>query len=72
MNHDDLAKIYTSLKPCPFCGRKPTLTAEYDFLFSEYGDEPVYEIKCECGIYTPKRLHICEIVEMWNRRVKEE
>lgn len=54
------------LKPCPFCGSKDVYFSEYDgfWTFEEY-------IHClGCGVVVKEGCN-GEVVEKWNKRVKE-
>ena len=50
----------SELKPCPFCGRMPTV---------EQCLENEYFVHCECGINQDKLYHQqCDAVNAWNNR----
>lgn len=52
----------SELKPCPFCGSKPSKQPR--FCLGYIGDG----IKCACGCETPKHLTDSTAVNWWNRR----
>lgn len=48
------------LKPCPFCGRTPTV---------EKCGSKEYFIRCKCGINQDKLYHQkCDAIRNWNKR----
>lgn len=55
------------LKPCPFCGKEAVIEERDDFYRVRCENFP----KCPASICTPWFDEKYNVVEMWNRRVKE-
>ena len=52
-----------NLKPCPFCGRIPTV--------EDCGSNDWF-VKCKCGIVQDKLYHQrCDAVRRWNTRKEQ-
>ena len=61
----------TKLKPCPFCGGAGHVY-EDGRLSSRPYNFPKWYITCKkCGVETPT-ARIEQVVEIWNRRVKDD
>ena len=61
------------LKPCPFCGRKPSKVRSYK---GQHISETFYFVECKaqkskCGVTPKTRWFVTEeaAIEAWNRRV---
>jgi Lar family restriction alleviation protein len=54
------------LKPCPFCGKMPTLKTE----FNAREQPRYYYVACSCGATFTNADCESDAAERWNRRVK--
>ena len=54
------------LKPCPFCGGKPFISAKLPY----FGEVPTLAVVCEnCNASTKQTDKKEKAIESWNRRV---
>lgn len=53
-----------SLKSCPFCGGKATVT---DFIDMQE-EKLAYRVECDCGVIGSPAENEQEAIEAWNRR----
>jgi Lar family restriction alleviation protein len=56
----------TELKPCPFCGKVPTLKTE----LNACSKPRYYYVACSCGATFTNADCEADAIAMWNRRVK--
>lgn len=56
------------LKPCPFCGGKPFVSAKLPF----FGETPTVAVVCgDCNASSKHKRAEDEAIEAWNRRMKD-
>lgn len=57
------------LKPCPFCGGKPFISAKLPY----FGEEPTLAVVCEqCNASSKHKTDKEEAIKLWNRRVNND
>lgn len=56
----------TELKPCPFCGKVPTLKTE----LNACSKPRYYYVACSCGATFTNSDCEADAIAMWNRRVE--
>ena len=55
----------TELKPCPFCGGKPFISARLPY----FGETPTVAVVCEkCNAASKHYVKEEKAIEAWNRR----
>ena len=58
----------TELKPCPFCGGKPFVSARLPY----FGEELTVAVVCEdCNASSKHKVKEEDAIEAWNRRVED-
>jgi Lar family restriction alleviation protein len=58
----------TELKPCPFCGGKPFVSARLPY----FGETLTVAVVCEdCNAASKHKVNEEDAIEAWNRRVEK-